>query len=126
MRLLVGFDGSDGGYDALELARAIGVEAEESSVLVVTVMPYGPLPADFEALASEAATEVEPLFAAARERFGGLSVETRGFGGGSPAKVMTALAEGEGIDLIVVGSPALPKPRRPCARPKRWRCAPTR
>ena len=45
----------------------------------------------------------EPLFAAARERLGG--VEARGFGGSSPAGVMTALAESEEIDLIVVGSP---------------------
>lgn len=104
MRLLVGFDGSDGGYDALELARAIA-SAEETSILVVTVMPYGPLPADSEALAGDAAGEAERLFAAARERLGGLGPETRGFGGGSPAKVMTELAEGEGIDLIVVGSP---------------------
>jgi nucleotide-binding universal stress UspA family protein len=105
MRLLVGFDGSDGGHDALELARAIAVEDDETSVLVVTVMPYGPLPADFEALAGDAAAEAESLFTEARERLGELSVETRGFGGGSPAKVLTELAEGEGIDLIVVGSP---------------------
>jgi nucleotide-binding universal stress UspA family protein len=104
MRLLVGFDGSDGGHDALELARAIA-GAEETSILVVTVMPYGPLPADSEALAGDTAAEAERLFAAARERLGELGLETRGFGGGSPAKVMTELAEGEGIDLIVVGSP---------------------
>jgi nucleotide-binding universal stress UspA family protein len=105
MRLLVGFDGSDGGHDALELARAIAVGDEETSVLVITVMPYEPLPAASEALANEAATEAEPLFAEARERLGGLSVETRGFGGGSPAGVITELAEGEGVDLLVVGSP---------------------
>jgi len=105
MRLLVGFDGSDGGHDALELARAIAVEDDETSVLVVTVMPYGPLPADFEALSADAAAAAEPLFTEARERLDGLSVEAGGFGGGSPAKVMTELAEGEGIDLIVVGSP---------------------
>ncbi len=81
MRLLVGFDGSDGGHDALELARTIAVEDGEAGVLVVTVMPYGPLPADFEALAGDAVATAEPLFAEARERLGELSVETRGFGG---------------------------------------------
>lgn len=105
MRLLVGFDGSDGGRDALELARTIAVEDGEANVLVVTVMPYGPLPADFEALAGDAVAAAEPLFAEARERLSELNIETRGFGGGSPAGVMTELAEGEEIDLIVVGSP---------------------
>ena len=104
MRLMVGFDGSDGGRDALELARAMATEAE-ASVLVVAVIPYGPLPVDFQALESDGAAEAEPLFAEARERLPGLEVETRGFGGGSPAGVMTDLAESEQVDLIVVGSP---------------------
>lgn len=105
MRLLVGFDGSNGGYDALELARAIAAADDQASVLVVLVKPYGPLPAASEALASDASAEAEAYFDEARERLGGFRVETRAFGGGSPAKVMTELAEGERIDLIVVGSP---------------------
>lgn len=104
MRLLVGFDGSDGGRDALELARSLA-EPAGASLLVVAVVPYGPLPVDFRALESDAAAEAEPLFEEARERLGGLDVETRGFGGGSPAGVITDLAEAEEIDLIVVGSP---------------------
>jgi nucleotide-binding universal stress UspA family protein len=104
MRLLVGFDGSDGGCDALELARTVGVPAE-ASALVVAVIPYGPLPVDFEALEEDAAKEAEPLFEEARERLDGLTVETRGFGGGSPAGVMTEIAEAEEVDLVVVGSP---------------------
>lgn len=104
MRLLVGFDGSDGGRDALELARTIG-EPAGASVLVVAAIPYGPLPVDFEALEEDAAKETEPLFEEARERLGELTVETRGFGGGSPAGVMTEIAEAEEVDLVVVGSP---------------------
>ena len=104
MRLLVGFDGSDGGRDALELARSLA-EPAGASLLVVAIVPYGPLPIDFRALESDAAAEAEPLFEEARERLGGLDVETRGFGGGSPAGVITDLAEAEKIDLIVVGSP---------------------
>jgi nucleotide-binding universal stress UspA family protein len=104
MRLLVGFDGSDGGRDALELARTMGAPAD-ASALVVAVIPYGPLPVDFEALEDDAAAEAEPLFAEARERLDGLTVETRGFGGGSPAGVMTEIAEAEDVDLVVVGSP---------------------
>jgi nucleotide-binding universal stress UspA family protein len=104
MRLMVGFDGSDGGRDALELARTIGAPTE-ASALVVAVIPYGPLPVDFEALEEDAAKEAEPLFEEARERLDGLTVETRGFGGGSPAGVMTEIAEAEDVDLVVVGSP---------------------
>lgn len=69
MRLLVGFDGSDGGHDALELARALAPDGGEDTVLVVTARPGGP----------------------GADR--------------SPAALMTELAEGAGIDLIVVGSP---------------------
>jgi nucleotide-binding universal stress UspA family protein len=104
MRLLVGFDGSDGGRDALELARTMGAPSE-ASALVVAVIPYGPLPVDFEALEEDAAKEAEPLFEEARERLDGLTVDTRGFGGGSPAEVMTEIAEAEEVDLVVVGSP---------------------
>lgn len=106
MRLLVGFDGSDGGRDALELTRALALAAEDgASVLVVAVIPYGPLPVDFSELGSEEAAAAESLFEQAREHLAGLEVETRGFGGGSPAGAMTDLAEAEQVDMVVVGSP---------------------
>jgi nucleotide-binding universal stress UspA family protein len=104
MRLLVGFDGSEGGRAALELARAIG-EPAGANALVVAVIPYGPLPVDFRTLEDDTAQEAEPLFEEARERLAGLEVECRAFGGGSAAQVMTDIAEAEDVDLIVVGSP---------------------
>ncbi len=104
MRLLVGFDGSNGGRDALKLARTMG-EPVQASALVVAVIPYGPLPVEFSELDNDAAAEAEPLLAEARERLTGLTVETRGFGGGTPAGVMTGIAEAEDVDLIVIGSP---------------------
>lgn len=104
MRLLVGFDGSNGGCDALELARALALGGDDTSVLVITVVPHGPAPGGSGAPASDAATAAASQFAEARELLGGLEVETRAVGG-SPAAAMTELAESEGIDLIVVGSP---------------------
>lgn len=101
---MIGVDGGDGERDALELARLIGGEAE-ASMLVVCVVPYGPLPVDFKALDEDAAAEAEPLLQEAKERLTDFEVETRAFGGGSPAEVMTEIAETEEIDLIVVGSP---------------------
>lgn len=104
MRLLVGYDGSEDGRDALELARVLG-EASGASVLVVTVLPYGPLPIPYEILDEEEAERAQPLFEQARQRLGELEVETRAFGGGSAAGVINDLAEKEEIDTIVVGSP---------------------
>jgi nucleotide-binding universal stress UspA family protein len=104
VKLLVGYDGSEGGRDALELARVLGT-VEASSALVVAVIPYGPLPVGFAELEQDAAQDAQPLLDEAREQLGGLEVETRAFGGGSPAWVMTDLAESEDVDAIVVGSP---------------------
>lgn len=104
MKVLVGYDGSDGGRDALELTRVL-TEATGAGVLVVTVLPYGPLPIPYEILEEEEAERAQPLFEEARERLGELEIETRAFGGGSPAGVINDLAEREKVDTIVVGSP---------------------
>jgi nucleotide-binding universal stress UspA family protein len=101
---LVGFDGSNGGRDALGLARTL-TSTSGATVVVATVLPYGPFPVGFEELQEDAAAEAEPLLEEARESLAGLSVETRVFGGGSPAWVMTHLAEEEDVDTVVVGSP---------------------
>jgi nucleotide-binding universal stress UspA family protein len=105
MRLLVGYDGSDGGRDALELARELLGTTGEGSAMVVAVIPYGPLPVRFAELEADAAAAAEPLLSEARERLQGIEVQTRAFGGGSPAWVLTDLAERHRVDLIVVGSP---------------------
>lgn len=104
MTLLVGHDGSDGGRDALELARVLG-EATGAHALVVTVLPYGPLPIPYEILEEGEAERARPIFEEARQRLGGLEVEARAFGGGSPAGVINDLAEREKSDTIVLGSP---------------------
>jgi len=104
MRILVGYDGSDGGRDALELARVLA-EATDAEVLVAAVLPYGPLPIPYELLEEEEAERAQPLFEEARERLGELEIETRAFGGGTPAGVINDLAEREKVETIVIGSP---------------------
>lgn len=104
MRLLVGLDKREGGADALELARVLS-GGEDGSALVATVLYTGPLPLEYAALGDEEAEEAAPLFAKANERLAGLEVETRAYGGGSPAGILTKLAEENGFDAIVVGSP---------------------
>lgn len=103
-KILVGFDGSDGGRDALGLTRTLA-SISGATVVVTAILPYGPFPIGFEELEDTAALKTEPLFEEARENLAGIAVESRGFGGGSPAWVMTHLAEDENIDTIVVGSP---------------------
>lgn len=85
MRLLVGYDGSEGGRDALELARVLGCVEQSTAVLGTT----------------------EPLSEEARERLEGVEVETRALEAGWPAKAVVELAEAEGFDAIVVGAPHL-------------------
>lgn len=105
MRLLVAHDGRDGGRDALELARVLAGAAGEASALVVTALYGGSLPMQYTRLPDEEATDAEPIFAEAREALGGIAVETRAYGGGSTAEILTTLAEEEKFDAIVVGSP---------------------
>lgn len=104
MRLLVGFDGSEGGRDALELTRLLGSRPPASAV-VATVLFGGPLPVDLAGLEENEAGEAEPLFEEAREKLAGIELETRAYGGASPAAILTALAEDRDFDAIVVGSP---------------------
>ena len=104
MRVLVGFDGSDGGRDALELARLLGSQGD-GSVMVATVLFSGPLPVDLAGLDPDEAREAEPIFEEARAKLGDLIEETRSFGGASAGAILTTLAEEESFDAIVVGSP---------------------
>lgn len=103
-RVLVGFDGSEGGRDALELTRLLGSRPGGSAV-VATVLFGGPLPVDLAGLGAEEAGEAEPIFEEARAKLAGIELETRAFGGASPAAILTTLAEEEDFDAIVVGSP---------------------
>jgi len=103
MRLLIGLDRREGGRDALELARTIAEPG--SSALVVSVLYTGPLPMEFALLPDEEAEDANDYFEDARARLGEIEVETRAYGGGSPAGIITKLAEEGDFDLIVVGSP---------------------
>ncbi|HEX5375662.1 MAG TPA: universal stress protein [Solirubrobacterales bacterium] len=105
MRLLVAHDGRDGGRDALELARVFAASDSNASALVVTVLNGGPVPMEHALLPEEEAGEAEAVLAEARDVLADLDVETRAYGGGSPAAILTTIAEGEELDAIVVGSP---------------------
>ncbi len=105
MRLLVAHDGREGGRDAVELARVLAAPDPDASAVVVTVSITGPLPMEYALLGVEESADAEPLFEDARETLAGMEVETRAYGGGSPAGILTTVAESEDFDAIVVGSP---------------------
>ncbi len=88
MRVLVGFDGSEGARDAVALTRRLCTGTTDSALLV-TVLPEG----DRESLED------------ARLGLGDVDVEARTCSDGAPAAALSALAYEEGADLIVVGSP---------------------
>jgi nucleotide-binding universal stress UspA family protein len=104
-RVLIGYDGSEGAKDAVRLARTLcaGTQAE---VVLVNVLPYpGPLPVAYRLLGYDEAPEWKTFFREAETTLEGLRVHNRTYVGGSPAKVLNDLAEEEGVDLVVVGSP---------------------
>jgi nucleotide-binding universal stress UspA family protein len=105
VRLLVGHDGRDGGRDALELARVLASSDPEASVLVITVLYGGPLPMEYALITAEEEADAEPILGEARDFLADIEVETRAYSGGSPAAILTTIAEREEIDAIVVGSP---------------------
>jgi nucleotide-binding universal stress UspA family protein len=105
VRLLVAHDGRDGGRDALELARVLAASDPEAHALVVTVLYSGPLPMEYALITEEEAADADPILSEAREALADLDVETRAYSGGSPAAILTTIAEREDVDMIVVGSP---------------------
>jgi nucleotide-binding universal stress UspA family protein len=106
MRVLVGFDGSEGARDAIALTRLFCNGDRDAAVLLVNVLPYGgQLPVAYRLLGYDEPDDSRRSFDDANAQLPGLEVETRTYSGGSPAFVLSDLAEEEQVDLIVVGSP---------------------
>jgi nucleotide-binding universal stress UspA family protein len=104
MRVLLGYDGSEGAQDAVALARLFCRDGD--AALLVNVLPDGgPLPVPYRLSAHSESEEGERTFDDARTELQGVEVETRTYTGGSPAFVLSDLAEEEEVDLVVVGSP---------------------
>lgn len=105
MKLLVGFDGSDGADDAVELARWLGA-GERGEALLVNVLPHpGPLPVAYYLLDREETPWERDFFRRPVEALAPLQVRWQNFVGGSPSQILTDVAASERFDLIVVGSP---------------------
>jgi nucleotide-binding universal stress UspA family protein len=105
-RIIVGFDGSEGGRDALRLG-AILAFAEGAELEVAVALSYTPLPiqaidpdADERALAEQ----FDELFADAERQLSGVDFVRRELRHPSAAEALHELAEAEDAEVIVVGS----------------------
>jgi nucleotide-binding universal stress UspA family protein len=103
--ILVGYDGSDGGHDALELARVLGA-ATEASCEVGTCLLYGPVSVR-RAVSEAEDVEMAPLFAEAREALEDPGAATHIIGARSPGRMLTECAGRIGAGTLVVGAPHL-------------------
>jgi nucleotide-binding universal stress UspA family protein len=102
-RLLIGYQDSPEGHDALALGRALAKIAG-SSLTVAVVYPWPRGLMTEEEISSALAVESADTFAAVRDRLPGLDVETVPVAEQSIAKALGKLAEDRQAGALVVGS----------------------
>lgn len=105
VRVLVGFDGSEGSRDALALAGALA-RGGATLLLVNVIPPAVPMPIRPRLLAGEEPPQSRDFFATASAVVENHEIETRNYAGRSAAQVLTDIAERERTDVVVVGSPS--------------------
>src|SRR6185436_16264493 len=103
--ILVGYDGTDHGDDALALGRLLAGLAG-AQLVVACAYPEDPLGESAAALevARELREEAEGKLSRARTRLGGADADLRAVAGASPSHVLHELAEELGAEAIVVGA----------------------
>ena len=103
MKLIVGYEATDQGRDALELGGFLS-EILAATPLVATVMPWPEYlmpPRDLERALE---VDTSKSFATARDRLAHLDPETVAVANHSPAEALYKLAEEERAILVVIGS----------------------
>lgn len=101
--IVIAYDGSPQGEDALALGRVLA-DVLGAEILVVAVASYPGYLMDRESLDTIADEETRPLLAKAAERLAGLEVETRSLVSDSTTRALDDLAETEKPAAIVIGS----------------------
>lgn len=102
-RILIGFDDSSGGHDAVALARILAPGS--TAVLAYVLRHEDPLARHYQLLGNESSPVAPGFFDEAVATLDGIETEVRSYVGASPAHVLCDLAEKEDPDLVVVGSP---------------------
>lgn len=102
-RILIGYDGSEHGRDALALGRLLA-EALEATPLVAVVLPNPERLTGIERAETELTAHAEKLFHEARVALPGLGTETTLIRDFTPGRALHALAAEEGPLVTVLGS----------------------
>lgn len=102
-RILIGYDGSEYGRDALALGRLLA-EALEATPLVAVVLPNPERLTGIEQAESELTAHAESLFHEARVALPGLGTETTLVRDFTPGRALHALAAEESPLATVLGS----------------------
>jgi len=102
-KIVIGFDGSEGSEDALQLGKALG-RAEGAELVVAAALPYDPLPIAVETYDQALAEHFDELFAQAENQLPGVEFVRRELRDASPGHALTDVADAEGADMIVLGS----------------------
>jgi nucleotide-binding universal stress UspA family protein len=100
-RILVGYDGTEGGRDAIALGNFLG-EPDAEFLLVDVIPPVG-LAVGVHRLEDEEPPQSRGFFFEALRDLTDRPVETRTYVANSPARVLTHIAEQENFDLIAIG-----------------------
>ncbi len=102
-RLIVGVNERAESEDAIALGKLLA-RLRGAGLTLVAVFPYEPLPIGVDAYERAMEKDSAALFERLLPRTEGVEVETRAFGGGSPARTLNDLAEAEEASAIVLGS----------------------
>ena len=101
--MIIGYDGSANGEDALALGRVLA-ETLAATPVVLSVLRYPDHLITAEELDAAVTQFSDPLFAKARERLAGLEIETQAVANDSPAHSLEVTAEERKPILLVLGS----------------------
>jgi nucleotide-binding universal stress UspA family protein len=102
-KLIIGYDGSERGEDALALGAMLA-DCLAAMPLVAAVLPHLDYLRDSEELEAAVERDSEPILAAPRARLGQREVETRALVDVSPARALHELAEEVDPIAVVLGS----------------------
>ena len=102
--IIVGYDPAHGGSDVLRLGRLLA-EVLAARPIVSTALPWPRYLMGIEDLQKQADAEMDESFTEIRDEWRDLGAETRAIASPSAAEALHDLAEREGAELIVLGSP---------------------
>jgi len=110
-KILVPVDGSEGGWKALDYAKALAEKFDSQLVILTVLQPFTnasilAVPVDSSSVNSELNEVGKKVIALAKEKIGSLKANFK-TEVGRPSKVVVNVAKDEGVNLVVIGSRGL-------------------